>query len=276
MSDRTSRFSLPRSSLSIVLASVLAAGLGGCATFRMGDLVNFGGAQSCKSDAWGTEVMGSVQRVSTEPDIPYQPEPKYTRVAEREPEWTVEARPAPIVEEPTRQLPEDSVPAAESKPEPPLSESQPAPLAEARPEPAPSTQPSPAPPSAEPSEAQSPPVEEKVARLPEPITPKPEPLPEVVKVCGPNDTECQEQLAELLSDPVHKWIGQRPTPEQQETGVRLLAYRVLTPVLACDDLRKARDETEGPGPDEAASEEWMQLLRRAVNLELKAEIAKRC
>lgn len=311
MTESPSRLSLRSRGLPIVLACALMGGLGGCASFRMPDFVSFGGSQSCHSDTWGTKVMGSVQRADTETYVPdYEPEPepkpKRKRRAERKHERVAENHAPvapPIVEETTKPLPEESAPAVEVRPEPPLAETppetpaetqpaplaetSPAPLAEARPEPTPNTLPPPAAPAEQPPAAQtSKQPQEEIARLPEPIPPRLQPPPEVVKVCGPNDKVCQDQLTALLSDPVHKWIGEKPTAKQQSTGVRLLAYRVLTPVLACDDLRRGREETEAATADSEAAapeagetyktQDWTRLLRRAVNLELKAEIAKRC
>ena len=122
--------------------------------------------------------------------------------------------------------------------------------------------------------------------------PRPKPSPEVLEVCGATDTACQDQLTALLADPLHKWIKEKPTSHDQRTGVRTLAYRVLAPVLACDDLRQGVRETEAnaanigsqaksgatppAGPEAGKSLEWHQLLSRAVKLELQSEIAKRC
>jgi hypothetical protein len=287
MTETPSSHSLRGNRLHIVLACAATAVLGGCSTF--------GGWQgeSCRSNSWPTQVMGSVQRVHAASGAPEsEAEPEYPPPAERKPqrvaEYWPEAVSAPAmeeVEEGTRQLPKDSVPAAEARAEP-LAETSPTPLAETRPEPAPSARPAPASPAEPPSAAQSPKVEEKTARVPEPVPPPALP-PEVVKACGPTDTACQEELAALLADPLHKWIREKATERSQTTGARLLAYRVLTPVLACDDLRQGRQETEAAiadteraTPPEAAenhrSTEWIQLLRRAVNLELTAEIEKRC
>ncbi len=92
----------------------------------------------------------------------------------------------------------------------------------------------------------------------------------------------------MLADPLHKWITEKPTPDEDRTGVRILAYRVLAPVLACEDLRRGVKETEAvaAGIDSGATQplttktgkslEWVQLLARAVKLELKVEILKRC
>ncbi len=140
--------------------------------------------------------------------------------------------------------------------------------------------------------AKAPPAEptrEVIVHVPEPVAPsRPPPSPEVQAVCGATDTACQDQLAAMLADPLHKWIREKPTPHDERSGVRLLAYRVLTPVLACDDLRQGVREaeaiTEGiesgamqPGVTEnGKSLVWVQLLGRAVKLELKAEIEKRC
>jgi len=300
MSESTSRHSLRSTALPIALACALAAGLGGCATFRMSDLVRFGRSPaSCHSDAWPTQVMGSVQRVDTASDIPeYEPEPTYEPAKKRKkhkPKRVAEHHPAPVtepmVEERTKQLPDDTVPSRESAPEEPAKMG-PEPPAEISAEPAPhvpSALPPPAAPTVEPPAAQAPKVEpqEEVARLPEPVPPRPPPPPEVVKVCGATDTACQEQLAALLADPLHKWIGEKPAPRDESTGARLLAYRVLAPILACEDLRHGRRETQAAiadsegakqpeGAENDRSTEWIQLLRRAVNFELRAEIRKRC
>jgi hypothetical protein len=285
MSESTSRYSL-RQGLPIALACALAAGLGGCSTF------GFGGLQACHSDSWPTQVMGSVQRADTASDVPeYEPEPEYEPTPERVAEHQPAAVAPPTVDESTKHLPDDTVPAMETAPEEPAKMGPEAPAemsAEAAPQ-VPSTLPAPAAPSVEPPAAQGPKVEpqEEVARLPEPVPPRAPPPPEVVMVCGATDTACQEQLAALLADPLHKWIREKPTPRDESTGARLLAYRVLAPILACKDLRHGRRETqaaiadsEGATPAESTetdrSTEWIQLLRRAVNFELRAEIRKRC
>jgi hypothetical protein len=307
MSESPSRYSLRRSGLPIALACALAAALGGCSTFGWQDA-------SCRSDnSWGTKVFGSVQRAEAESDMPpYSSEPRYDRrpprqerVAMHEPETIEQSYP----EESTRHLTDDTVPAAEATPEPtpePFAEESPEPPAEESTEPpaemtheepaevgpeppvamtepapqVPSASPPPAAPSVEPPAAQAPKVapQEKVARLPETVPPQPPPSPEVVKVCGADDTACQKQLTALLDDPLHKWIREKPTARDQSTGARLLAYRVLMPKLACDDLRHGRRETRAAHAETPAAEqpEAVQLLRRAVNLELKAEIDKRC
>lgn len=288
------RHRLRSQGLPVVLACALAASLGGCASFRM-PILGFGASQAaCTSDTWPTEVMGSVQRAETETDVTVSDDNPPARVAEYSYE-PVQDSVAPV----TQDQPE---PAAEPSPEP-VAKSAPvveedssisvAPdatqhLAEkdqqAIAETPPVDMPTPAAP-AQPPAATAPTAEpqQDVARLPEPTPPAPPPPPEVVEVCGPTDKTCQEQLAALLADPVHKWIKAKPTAQDERTGVRILAYRVLTPVLACDDLRQGVRESEAPPPDasgEAAqsgrSPEWVQLLRRAVELELKAEIAKRC
>ncbi len=155
----------------------------------------------------------------------------------------------------------------------------------------------PPPPVAPPPEDKSPAVEPHpdvaVALPPEPAAPpRPKPSPEVIEVCGATDTDCQDDLMTLLADPLHKWIKEKPTSHDERTGVRALAYRVLTPVLACDDLRQGVRETKAIAADigsetepgttspaatkESKSLEWVQLLSRAVKLELQLEIAKRC
>ncbi len=264
MSDRRYRQPLRSQGLPIVLACALAASLGGCASLRMSDLLRFGSSQAaCESNAWPTKVMGSVQRAKKQSYIPVHAE-------EQSYEPEVEESPAPI---------------AESKPEPLVENSS---VSEQAAEAGPSATP-PAPP--QPAVENAPtaePQQDVIARLQQPVAPPRPPSPEVVEVCGATDTACQDQLMTLLADPLHKWINAKPTSRDERTGVRILAYRVLTPVLACDDLRRGLRETQAAaaGKDSGATQpeatengkslEWVQLLRRSVNLELKAEIDKRC
>jgi hypothetical protein len=107
-------------------------------------------------------------------------------------------------------------------------------------------------------------------------------------MCGASDTACQDELTALLGDPAHAWMSTQPTPREERSGVRILAYRVLAPALTCEDLRRGLLETlsdTGEAPSEATPPEapeggkslaWVQLLRRAVELELRSEIDKRC
>lgn len=285
MSDGRYRQPLRRQGLPVALACALAASLGGCASFRMSDL-GFGSSQAaCRSDTWPTQVMGSVQHADTQPDLA---EPVADdgpgRVAEYSftedsSEPVAEQSAEPVAQSPKVVVEENSSvsePAAEASPsaEPQSAAPQPPPVAE--------------PPTPEPPQ-------DVIAKLPEPVAPPPPPpTPEVVEVCGATDKACQDQLTALLADPMHKWIKAKPTSRDDRTGVRILAYRVLTPVLACEDLRRGLQETRaaaatsGAAQPEATEEaskdaaesdrslEWVQLLHRAVELELKAEIEKRC
>lgn len=254
MSDRGFRRLVRSQSLPITLACTLAAGLGGCSTFGSPAPAQWGSLKgsevACSSDNEPTKVFASVQRV--------QPQ-----------SWTPEDDNEPFTAENVVVTPEPpeppSPPAAAATPTPPTPESKIPPI--------------------EPQ-----PQEKTIALLPTPPPPppRPEPSPEVIAVCGAEDVACQDQVMAMLADPLHKWIGKSPTPEEDRSGVRILAFRVLAPVLACDDLRKGLRETEAAvaGIDMGASRldanagekgsEWVQLLGRAVKLELQAEIRKRC
>ncbi len=284
MSDRRFYHLLRGQGLPIALVCALVAALGGCSTLRISDLVRFGSPASCQSDAWPTKVFGSVQRSKShanvaEPVAEYSYEPPEDNGSEHVAE-------AHTYAEPLKAAP-PQVPVAKPPPVAPLAPVAKAPAVEQQsnvvPEPPPAEPQSnvvPKPPPAEPQH-------DVVAHLPEPVLPRP-PSPEVVEVCGAADTACQDQLAALLADPLHKWIKAPPTSHDDRTGLRILAYRVLTPVLACEDLRRGLRETESAAADvgsEATTPEategaktlkWVQLLRRAVNLELKSEIHKRC
>ena len=67
MPHQTPRLGLRRRGLPLALACALAAGVGGCSTWRMHDLAWFGSSRSyCTSDeAWPTKVKGSLQRAET-------------------------------------------------------------------------------------------------------------------------------------------------------------------------------------------------------------------
>ena len=240
MSDRGYRHRLGSQSLPIALACTLAVSLGGCATW--GDLGRWGSVKdsqaACRSDTWPTKVLASVQRAEPKSDIP---------------------------EDYSEPAADDNVLVSLQSDTPPLPVEKPAPA------------------------VQQP---EVVVQPPEPVAPpsppKPPPSPEVEAVCGVTDVACQDELTALLSDPLHKWIKEKPTSQEDRSGVRMLAYRVLTPVLACDDLRRGLRDTEAivagidsgatqpPATENGKSLEWVQLLGRAVKLELKSEIEKRC
>lgn len=275
MSDCSSR----RQGLPIVFACTLAASLGGCSTFGMPDLFGLDSRASCSSDSWPTQVMGSVQRAET-PWVTrrYPAEERY------EPTDDNEAAPVERYEPPERIAKESaepvipSPPAAQEIPEPPVAKEPTGPVAETPPAAAP-------PPPPEQPPAVTPPAEQP----PEPAAPPPsQPSPDVVKACGAADTACQDALTTLLADPAHKWIRAQPTPDEERTGVRILAYRILAPTLACEDLRWGLLETlaetgenqpEAPPPEATEGSKnlaWVQLLRRQVEQELRAEIAKRC
>lgn len=259
MSDHRHRPLLRRRGLPVALACALAASLGGCASWSgYGSLKDNAQAQ-CESDKWPTAVMGSVQHNAS-----YTPTDDYAEVyVDKAPPAPPEPERADDVEVPVTETEQDSWSDTVTKPEPGI-------------------EPPPAPP-----EVTIPEVEEErqVAVLPEPVAPQPPPpMQEVIDVCGAEDEACQRQLMDLLSDPLHKWIKEKPQPAQEST--RLLAFRVLTPVLACGELRRGLAEAEaltadpaGAQPDASDSgigSDWVQLLGRAVQLELKAEIEKRC
>jgi hypothetical protein len=297
MSNRAYRRFLRSRSLPIAVACTLAASLGGCATFG----TQQGSQVACRDDVPQTKVFASVQRASAQShDVDdYMPTDDNPEPFASEPNAWVPVTPEPPAENnviavlPEPPPPEANIPAAE--PEPPLQPELPAapvpsvePQAQTPVEPAPAVTVQPQPPAK--------PQEQTIARVPDPVAPPPPPEPpqEVVEVCGPDDIACQEQLADMLGDPLHKWIKEKPTPEEDRTGVRVLAYRALAPALTCGDLRHGLRETESlvSGIDLGASQlpgaakppagandkdsEWVQLLGRAVRLELKAEIAKRC
>jgi hypothetical protein len=267
MSDRGNRRILRSPGLPAAVACALAAGLGGCSTLRMPDFGLLGSSQtSCTSSEWPTKVYGSTQRSD------YQSEPVYSEpaaVAQTTPEVEVEAEPlpppppkAPATEPPHNDAAQIAEPVA---PSPAVPE---APVAPVVPEP------------------QAP-----VAPQPPAAPPRQPPSPEVEAVCGAADVSCQDQLTDLLADPLHKWIREGAATRKERTSVRILAYRVLAPVLACEDLRAGVKEAEataagpnaahGAGTEAAGAAngkglEWEQLLGRAVKLELKAEILKRC
>lgn len=291
MPDRRSRLPLRSKGLPIALACTLAAGLGGCSTFGAPAIF---GAQTaeCRSDAWPTQVFGSLQRTEladiSEPVAAYRSEPVKRSSSKRAAKRVARERAEPVTDhgfEPTVTV--SSEPLTEKRSEEGVEEPKPWTVTESKPvavaENSSVSQPAvEAPPSAEPAAPAEQPGEPETpqdsARPQEPVVPpRPQPSPEVIAVCGADDTTCQDQLTALLADPLHKWIDEKPAQEDS-TGVRILAYRVLTPVLACEDLRKGLRETAA-APDEAqsdGSEGALQLLRRSVNLELKAEIAKRC
>lgn len=261
MSDRRYYHLLRSHALHVALACTLAACLGGCSTLTMSDLIAFGAPQaSCRTDEWPTQVMGSVQRAKTKSDMPAPVvKERSERVAAYTSERGAEESFEPVAKvEPLAENSSVSTPAAETKP------------------------------GAMPPAATSPqPQHDVIARAQQPAAPpRLPPSPEVVEVCGANDEACQDQLMTLLADPMHKWIDAKPTPRDNRTGVRILAYRVLTPVLACDDLRKGlREASRAPAADSGTTEgaeetgktsEWVQLMRRSVILELKSEIEKRC
>lgn len=293
MSDGRYHHPLRRQGLPVALACVLAASLGGCASFRMSDL-GFGASQAaCRSDTWPTQVMGSVQHADTQPDIP---EPVVDDGPGRVAEYSfTDDSSGPVAESSSEPVAEQSAEPVEQSPRVVVEENSSVsePAAEASPSDEPQSAAPQPPPVTEPPTPEPP--QDVIAKLPEPVAPPPPPsTPEVVEVCGATDKACQDQLTALLADPMHKWIKAKPTSRDEPTGVRILAYRVLTPVLACEDLRRGLQETQaatassGAAQPEATEEaskgaaesgrslEWVQLLRRAVELELKAEIEKRC
>jgi hypothetical protein len=259
MSDHRDRPLLRRRGLPVALACALAASLGGCASWSGFGSLKDGAQAQCESEEWPTAVMGSVQHNAS-----YTPTDDYDEVYV---DKTPDTPPAPERAE------EDEVTVTETKPDD-WSDTVTKPEVEAEPPPVP-------------PEVAIPEVEEErqVAVLPEPVAPQPPPpMQEVIDVCGAEDEACQQQLANLLSDPLHKWITEKPQPAEGTT--RLLAFRVLTPVLACGDLRRGLAEAEavtadieGAQPqtsDGTVNSDWVPLLGRAVQLELKAEIEKRC
>jgi hypothetical protein len=298
MSDRRYCHPLRSKSLPVALACALAVSVGGCSTWpgAMG-FGAFGQSQAaCRSDdgsdAWPAKVMASVQRAETKSgssdyvaDYSLDDTPKDT-APEPVQEKSQVAAPEPA-QETAQGLPEDIPPDIPQSVAPtPPAEVQ-SPVVDEPSDIAIEHPPEPAAPTVE----QPPDV--AVAVPPPPVAPpRPEPSAEVIEVCGATDTACQDQLTALLADPLHKWIKEKPTPHDERTGVRTLAYRVLAPVLACEDLRQGVRETEAiaagidSGADSGAAQpaargegkslEWVQLLNRAVKLELKAEIEKRC
>jgi hypothetical protein len=281
MSDRGNHHLLRSQGLPVALACALAASLGGCSTLRMPDFGLLGSSQAaCSSNEWPTKVFGTVQRAETQSEPP-EDYSQPVAVAESTPEESTPPLPsakAPRVEQPHDEvvhLPEPVAP-------PPVAPVAPAPAAPVAP--------------AEPIAPEVPAVPETPAApavAPPPAAPpRQPPSPEVEAVCGAADVSCQDQLTAMLTDPLHKWIQEKPTSHNDRTSVRILAYRVLAPVLACEDLRRGVQEAEAtaagknagkesgatpPGATESGkSLEWEQLLGRAVKLELKAEIEKRC
>lgn len=114
------------------------------------------------------------------------------------------------------------------------------------------------------------------------------PSPEVIAMCG-TDRDCQGGVTSLLADPVRKWIKSGGTHDDYRTGVRVLAFRVLRPQLDCEELTQGIHETEvmtagstrteAPDSSKPAAEKTLQgvqLLARAVKVELEAEYKRRC
>ena len=121
-----------------------------------------------------------------------------------------------------------------------------------------------------------------------PATPPPiviPPSPEVLAACG-KSKQCQARLATLLADPLRAWIKTGATPEDYQTGFRILAFRVLRPSLNCEEIAQAIREAEvtlagSAGPVEPGISDnkpllGVQLLARAVRNELEAEQKQRC
>jgi len=258
MSDRRYRNLLRSKGLPVALACALAASVGGCSTWHS---LGFGSARdsqaACQSDSWPAKVMASVQRAEPQP-ADYVAEDHSGDVAEYTLDDTPQDTPQDAPPVTPQEMPQSVAPQPAPEHKPPTVEPQP---------------------------------DVAVALPPEPVVPpRPTPSPEVIEVCGATDTACQDQVMAMLADPLHKWIKEKPTSRDERTGVRALAYRVLAPVLACDDLRRGVREitataagfdsggnSQATQPaDGSKSLEWVQLLNRAVKLELQAEIAKRC
>jgi outer membrane biosynthesis protein TonB len=308
MSDRRYR-RLLRSHLPIALACALAVSVGGCSTWRQ--WAQFGSLKdsqaACQSDAWPTKVMASVHRETSSSTYDEGAKDDSGYVADYTLDDMPEERPREPFQETFEEQPVEEQAEPMGPPAPPEVK-----LSEIEPQPSPPEVPPQAPPAT--AEQQTAPqvlppaVEPQPAPEAQPLTPeadtdtdiavvlppgpatpsRPTPSPEVIEVCGADDEACQDQVMAMLSDPLHKWIRTEPTPDEQRTGARALAYRVLTPVLACDDLRQGVRETEAVVADMEAAEpdaeqagtgkslEWLRLLNRAVKLELRAEIERRC
>ena len=270
------------------LSAIIVVALSGCAS----DYVGMCGRANDESP-WPTKVMAAAYTSDS-------PKPGFTRVA------TASQSPLPIEPTPLSDSPIPTQPQIAPAVLPPI---EPTPLS-ASPVP---TQPQIAPAILPPIEPKPPavspvPTQPQFARvLPPSIDPKPPavsptptqpqiapaipppivipPSPEVLATCG-KSKQCQAHLATLLADPLRAWIKTGATPEDHQTGFRILAFRVLRPSLNCEELAQGIREAEvtlagSAGPDEPGFADnkpllGVKLLARAVRNELEAEQKQRC
>ena len=247
------------SRLKLLSATALLA-LGGCAHDYVGMC-----ASNREGGVWSAKVMSAVYTNDT------QQQSKITHVAEATVP-PIAVTPPPPTDQKATAL--DPAPA----PIPPIAVTLPPPTDEK----ATALNPTPIPPI---TVTPPPPTDQRVTALNSTPTP---PSPEVIAMCG-TDKDCQGGVTRLLTDPARIWIKSGGTDEGYRTGVRVLAFRLLRPQLDCDELAQGIHETEAmiagragteaPDSSEPKTEkklQGVQLLARAVKVELEAEYKRRC